>query len=348
VGSPRIQQIDVVRALSVIAICFFHAVAFGFGMFKPPLDIAVIWQQIAYGTTGARLPVLFALSGYLTSARVRRGWRGAAGRQSAARVLTFFYIYAVWLSLSALLGAVVGGDRAGWTILSVQHFAQLLVEPVSHLWFIWALAAWSLLAPALARFDPRTVAVALLGLSVWTANIDTIYPTIAYYGLFHMLGVWAYPILSKHPTRIRPWALALAVAGVVGLHQVFLAVSPAWWTGGIRVARDLAGICAVIGVAGLLCRLLWAPAGLAWVGRRTLPIFILHYLIMSLTPRFPLVVDALSGVLLPVAPLIVTVVVILISIGIYEACLAMRAGWLFDLPRPLRAAVTREREPRGP
>ena len=336
--SRRSQQIDVVRALSVIAIALFHSAGFG-SLLAQPVNVALFWQDVAQTMTGARLPVVFALSGYLTSARVSRGWRGDAGRRSATRVLMFLYIYALWLALAGLLGILVGGDRPGWTILSIQHFARLLVEPVSFLWFIWALAAWSFLAPTLARLDQRVVAVALVGLSVWAANHDTIYPTIAYYGLFHMLGVWARPILERHPARVGPSATAAALVALVVLQQVFLGLSPSLWSGGLRVVRDVVGICCVIGVARLLCRMRWVPVGLAWVGRRTLSIFVLHYLLLALILRVPAVVDALNGTLAPIAPLVLTVTVVLASIALYEACLVIRAGWLFDLPGPVRAAL---------
>jgi hypothetical protein len=345
VPSRRSQQIDVVRALSVIAICLFHSAGFG-SLLTQPVDVALFWQAIAQTMTGARLPVIFALSGYLISARVSRGWRGDAGRRSATRVLMFLYIYTLWLALAGLLGMLVGGHRPGWTILSTSHFAQLLVEPVSYLWFIWALAAWSFLAPTLAWLDQRVVAVALVCLSVWAANQDSIYPSIAYYGLFHMLGVWAHPILTRHPFRVGPSATAVALVVLVVLQQVFLRLSPSLWSGGLRVVRDIVGICCVIGIARLVCRLPWVPAGLAWVGRRTLSIFVLHYLLLALILRVPAVVGALNGALTPIAPLVLTAAVVLASIGIYQACLAIRAGWLFDLPRPVRVAFGVERNRR--
>lgn len=184
---------------------------------------------------------------------------------------------------------------------------QLLLEPWRHMWYLCALLIWELTVPLLrllARKAGPVGAVLALAASVafglWGGNVDWPYGlgrAVSFYP-FYAFGVLFAPQIDRwQQAAARIWqlrlgqglALAAALAAVYGrwMLSVLNAPEPVFENGRIfqassytadgyampdRAAFYLVGLLTTLALAGVLggCR------PLAGLGRRTLPIYILH------------------------------------------------------------------------
>src|SRR5690606_18375889 len=89
--------------------------------------------------TPFRMPEFFLVSGLFLSAVIARPWPHFADR----RVVHYLYFYALWaVILIGFKHLLIDRDPAGAAAL----LASAIYEPYSILWFIYALAVFSLLA----------------------------------------------------------------------------------------------------------------------------------------------------------------------------------------------------------
>ena len=93
-----------------------------------------------------RIPDFFLLSGLFVGRVIDRDWRLFADR----RVVHFAYFYGLWVVIQSLAKypAIVGD---GGPAAFAAHLLHALVEPYATLWFIYLLAAFSVVTKLLRR-----------------------------------------------------------------------------------------------------------------------------------------------------------------------------------------------------
>jgi uncharacterized membrane protein YcfT len=299
-------------------------------------EAETFWEKASGQLTPIRMPTLFVLSGFLLSSRVRTGFTDRRALTSAA---TSYYLYVVWLALFGLIAAV--GVFTGVT--GPAGFVSQLLLPRTILWFVLGLAAWTIVLAALRRLHPAVILVALGALSIasfWLPGQDGVdhYARILQYGFFLGLGVYGKPVLGQLVSG-KLWHLSgAAVVGYLVTRMLMSAASDdAIVTSTLTIVRDTAAVVVAIVAIAAICRLRWARVPLVWVGRRTLPIYVMHApMIGALTGLAGW--DAVVGIpgVAWAAPLISTVVISAIAVGVHAVLTRTPLRVLFELPSGLK------------
>lgn len=236
--------------------------------------------------TAIRMPLFFAISGMFAASALSRPW----GEVWKSKVWFFYYLYVLWLFIQTALLQLTPYFRTKIAGSYGDIVLQLTTEP-STLWYLYALAVYFPLAKLCSRIPKITLVLALLvslaassGLAQGQGNM----PSVLRYFVWFAVGVYLLKPRSI-PHLARWWTCVAALAGYaivvtymrsLGGNAVLLAVASVF------------GILVGLGGAVLLERHARPVASvLAYVGRRTLPIYVLHLPLVAafdtLMPELP-------------------------------------------------------------
>ena len=285
----RRGELDVLRALVVVGLVFFHsAVIFGAGELpvKAAAEHPVATVFLAFGATWG-MPLLFTISGMGVWYSLRSRSPGEFARERLRRLglpllvglLTLIPLQ-VWLGLrhSGDPGAAAGFYRRFWEVRPSLDFPFVLEAApggpfeTGHLWFLVCLLGFSLvLLPGLRLLD-RADGIRVAGLLVVPlVAVEVVAGSEVGHGGWHHLSYAVFLVLgflAAGDQRVgeavrRRWFLALALAGLgfVAGGAVYAAASAHGdpFTGmeplsvAFRVLKTLDGllwVAAILGLAG--------------------------------------------------------------------------------------------------
>ncbi|WP_341719120.1 acyltransferase [Micromonospora sp. FIMYZ51] len=334
----RQEWADVAKGGCIVLVLLWHVITKDYLQLDWRLDVPVAG---AWGTLGElllpmRMPLFFTLSGLFAASAVQRPWR-AVGRP---RIVRFLYLYAVWLLIHTALLALAPGFPTDRATSPGELLLQLTITP-SNLWYLYALALYFVLAKALRRVHPALLLVAAGALNaVVSAGLLDAPGNRA--GLYQNLVFF---LAGLHLRRyVRRWAGAVTGRRLVGTataYAVLLAIVTATDAGRLPgVALLLSAVAVAFGIAVAVRLVHWPSIAqpLAALGRQTLPIYVIHMPVLALLHR--LIAEPIANLgdsaRLALAfgfPFSLTVLVLALSLAVHRALLAVRAGWLFDLPK---------------
>jgi uncharacterized membrane protein YcfT len=259
------------------------------------------------------------------------------GRSNVAK---FLYLYAMWLLIHTFVLSFVVPDFDTTRAHGPLDLLEELTITPTNLWYLYALALYFAVAKATRRAPKALILGVALALSVATAAGAFAVPGNRG-GLLQNLVFFLAGLHFRAPIeRLAAAATWRRVAATGGAYTVVLLFMPATGTQAVPGVWTAASIVAVVfGVTAMARVARWAPAGtvMAALGRRTLPIYVLHMPLLALAHRLLLGPLSNSGPAQPmlalVEPLMMTAALVLACLGLHRAFQAMRAGWLFDLPR---------------
>ncbi|MBO1753130.1 acyltransferase family protein [Actinotalea sp. BY-33] len=348
---------DVAKGLCIVLVVLWHVVT------KHYRDVGweaglvpAAWSFSTAQLAPMRMPLFFAVSGLFAASAVSAPWRDLLRR----RVWRFAGLYALWLLIhTALFSLTPGVDTARARSLTelVEH---LLLSP-TNLWYLYALALYFLLAKVTARV-PTVWLLPLAFLVSAAASADLLPDGGNRWQVTQNLVFFLGALRLRVPVRrfadratVPRTALALvlyagasAAMGLLGARQVY-GVWPA-----VSVTAVLFGVLLAVVVARRMPR---GARGLAWLGTRTLPVYVLHLPLLALLDRGA---GALGGgiptngplgtVLAVVEPLLLTALLVWLCLLVHGRLLAVGLGGLFGPtehgPRGRRAGSVSS--PRGP
>lgn len=333
--SSRVNWIDACRAGAVLLVVFFHVcIWLHHPRWGGASEAAQVWQRLAAQIGAFRMPILVTVSGLLAARRIRAGLRAAA-----PSLVSNLYLYAVWVTIYALLA---GMTPRPWRhdISSWRDYVAEGVRPTTTLWYVFALVVYIGLLLLLRQVPTVVVLTGLAALSMLVPylGLPGMWPKISALAFFFALGVRGGGLLmglaSWWDTN-RRWALA-SVSFLGGLFVLSLFLerlrSDQPWVG-IALA-DARGVLAVLGCVGAAVLVTGTRIGARaaqGLGRRTLAIYVLHVVVIeamiSLAVLVP--VEVLPAIWAWSAPLLITV-------GVVVLCLL---GERLLLATPLRAVL---------
>lgn len=311
----RLTALDATRGLAVVAMVFGHVLLWGHANGHHGAFDAVSRLFNSF-----RMPVLMLVSGYLAHALLSRPMA-----RTLNRCVHFAWIYMIWL-VPLLLVSPFGND------LSLPNYVDNLSRPMTSLWFLWVLGLFTLSVPFTALV-PRWIVLAaaaslgvvsfvgLLPLNTYSFHNAAIYALMFYAGLSWRPEIeqalradMSWPLLAK--------LAAAAVVATVAAQMLRLASGHDGLGGAQRLAICLAALYAIRVMVDRLPGL----ARLAWLGRNTLPVYVLHL------PLMMIVRDPVARMAGPLTPIACTVVLIAGSLLLHRAARQAKLAWLFERP----------------
>lgn len=345
----RIDWLDVARGISILLVVAHHSHQHLRG-----LDLSSVgFGKLDWVLGLARIPLFFAISGFLAQGLMRRAWPEILRR----RVALLVWVLVLWSVLGwVFYGHVQENLRQPERGDSLWQLLAIPVHPPGEIWFIWALAVYTLVARAAVTLEMRLpVFAAALALSVATYGdlVGGEFHLTA--GLRHapfFLGAVFWGRAAIDGLTARPWrCLGLSVLAAFGLLLVLQQLGGGRirydYVGGngiafgsVRFLVSLAGLAAAGAAAVLVARLAPLRPALGYLGRNTLPIYLAHVIVI--TALAPAVIWLAAE--LPLArhwPVpAVTAAAVALSLGLQALAGRLGAGWLYAPPeRPLRRAL---------
>jgi len=356
-GAPRrpgarLEWVDAARGYSVAAVVVAHVVLWHVSDPGVPVaDLGASFWDRVYGLMGSvRMPVLLAVSGLVMARRVRAGFREGG---LLLRSVRNYYLYVVWLVVYALFYAVVVEPSLPHRVDGVADVVRQLVVPETTLWYVFALAVYIAVLGALHRVPPWVVLTALSVLSVVmhvTTTSDQVWSKVPELAVYFALGVYGAGLLRRLADRSSFLVVALTAVLAAGVTLC------GRFTAGNDIAEAVLFLVRgaaflVLAVALVAVAVRWSPVrrlGVA-LGRRTLPIYVLHplWIALVLLAAAGFAHGALREVLAhPVGallyPLVVASTVIALCLGTHAV--VRRAHLvvpLFEMPRRWVARLDR-------
>ncbi|MGV3564368.1 MAG: acyltransferase family protein [Nocardioides sp.] len=290
----RLLWVDVAKGLCILLVVLHHAVVKDLAVQAPPAlaPVADGWAAVTMALKPVRMPLFFVLSGLVAAGAVTRPWP-----QARRRVLSPYYLYVVWLVLQ---GAFFSVERL-LPMNRTQDLAELagdLVWASTGLWFLYALAVYFALARLLSRFPRERVLLVATAVSALSGLVPTEAwnrTSVLFHFTFFALGALAPDLVRRVADRVGDGVSFGVRDGAGGLLPrlalLYLALVVLLPLVHLPRTVDLL-VASAVGVPlgiGLCVRLARGPAAerLAWIGRRTLPVYVLHAPLLALALHLP-------------------------------------------------------------
>lgn len=326
---------DVAKAVAIVLVVLHHTVGkhLGFVTPTPYLGIEAVWVELTNALEPVRMPLFFIVSGLFAGHALARPWRDVV----RTRVVNVYYLYALWLVIHMAVFLVLDelpmNRTRDWTELATN----LLVASTG-LWYLYALVVYFIAARLLARVDARIVVglAAVLALVTPSLGIEATNRASLLQHFFFFVFAARYPAVLHGMSRLQPRSVLL----VAGAGAAVLTV-PALLGLGTGPSRFMISLFAVpLAVRGCAALAQWRPAARlgSFLGRRTLPIYVLHVPVLAILHS--LFADSLrfegtslvSVVTLAVYPLAATCVIVLTCLVVERVLDRAGFGWLFSAP----------------
>jgi uncharacterized membrane protein YcfT len=339
----RMEWVDLAKGATMLLIVLLHTVLKHVDLLEWQIGLPLerAWGELNAFFAPVRMPLFLMLSGLLASSALARGGRQAFLR----RVANPYLLYVLWFAINTVFLVIFDFTaQENLTEVSAAALLRNLVFPQTTLWYMLALTVFFLAAMLLRPLGPAVPIAASLVVSAavyagwivlpdWTGLTESI---LRHFPLF-LIGALV-PALPRRVAAVRGvWPLvgaalfyvAMLLASRAGLKELF----------GYGPFTAIVGAMIGVLVAVRLTGLRRLSAILVWIGRRTLPIFVLHIPFLAVlhwlaTGPAAALWDPLltSTAVAAVYPLLVTVTGTAACLGVHALAERGRAGWLFALP----------------
>ncbi|MGO2660319.1 acyltransferase family protein [Mycetocola reblochoni] len=274
----REQWIDTARAVAIVLVVLFHAV-----IFLDVVQAAGAWPRVNNLLDSFRMPLFFTLSGILAVSSMGRPLRVVWARRAAP----LLYLYPLWCLIQHAVGWTLGPPVGSEP--SVGGLLRLLVLPDENLWFILALPLYVLAHRAVVSAPTwlvlTTSATVSLVVPLLLPEAAEAWVKPSRYLVFFTLGLVFSGRIRRAAGRVRTGGAVIAIGAFVAGSLAVRSLAGALGDGAaatvlVPTARTLLGVVAV--AAGIAAAVLLSRHGgriatrVAALGRRTLPVYLLH------------------------------------------------------------------------
>ena len=332
--SRRLVWADAAKGACIALVVLHHLVTKHYVLVAGDGTLESIWLTVTDLVRPVRMPLFFLISGTFAASAVRRPWREVVRRRTASP----YYLYAVWL----LIHAVVFSYATALPMNRSQTLGELgqdLLLASTQLWYLYALAAYFVLAKLLLRLDPRlvlgvaaTVSAAASMLPIEAANRES----VLQHFVFFLAGALAPALLQRiADLPCRP-TIAWLAAGTIAAWSVAGALGLPQSTSTLLVS--LVGVPLAVRLVAAASQRAWFAGPASALGRQTLPVYVMHVPLLSLLHHVAVPLPAEPGALRTAVvlayPVAATALVTAGCLLVHRLLLRCGFGWLFRMPAP--------------
>ncbi|WP_203831818.1 acyltransferase family protein [Catellatospora citrea] len=335
---PRALWADTAKGACIVLVVLWHVVMKDYLQVDWHIGIPLpgAWGTLGEQLLPLRMPLFFTISGVFATTALARTWRQTA----RSRIAKFLYLYAAWLLIHTVLLSAVPDFTTARADSALALLEQLTITP-SNLWYLYALAAYFVIAKALHRVPRAVVLTAAAALSAITATGVLATPGDRgglYQNLvFFLAGVYFRPVIERWAETVTNRRLVLSFLAYATALAAMAAAGAQKWPG-VWLAVGLVAVAFGVTAAARLSRSPAIGGPLAALGRRTLPIYVIHMPVLALLHLVlhdPISNLGYTGQIIAALcyPAVLSAVVIAICLLIHWVLLGLGASWLFELPR---------------
>lgn len=334
-NANRLNWVDTAKGLSIILVVMMYSV---FNVGQDADGVGLLHYVIGFATP-FRMPEFFLISGLFLGQVIARPWRAYADR----RVVHYFYFYALWAVIHLTVKIALA---SGQPLEALQDIAWATIEPYGVLWFIYLLAAFSLVTKLAFELKAPRWAVWGFGALFQMSNISSgsyLIDQFCHYFVYFYSGYIFAPMIFRLVERALEHRLAAVIAlAVYAAINIVLVFSPGYavlpteiqlgYAGlpGVRLALALAGSVALCVTAALLTGfslMKW----LRWLGEHSIVVYLVFVLPMSFGRVLLGKLDLIHDVTL--SSFIVMIFAVAVSVALYLAVQKTGFGkFLFERP----------------
>lgn len=333
--SERLNWVDSAKGISIILVVMMYSV---FNVGQDAEGVGFFHYAIGFATP-FRMPEFFLISGLFLDQVLARNWKSYADR----RVVHYLYFYALWAVIHIVLKI---GIMSADPVTAASDLLWAIVEPYGVLWFIYLLAAFSLVAKL--AYDlraPRWGVLALgavlqiLPVATGSYLVDQFAEYFVYFYAGYMFAPWIFRIVDL---ALKNAVLALVGLAIYAVANAILVFSPGYAVlpehiqmglaalPGVHLILALIGSLALCVVAALLARLPFM-GWLSWLGERSIVVYLVFVLPMSFARIGLSKLGLIDDVTL--SSLLVMVIAIAASVALYLMVQwTGRGKFLFERP----------------
>lgn len=330
---------DALKGVLILFVVIWHVIMKSYLQVDWQLGLPVpgAWGLFGDLIWSFMMPLFLLVSGYLAANAFTRAWSVVA----RTRIARFVYLYLLW-SLIHMAAMWAFPDFPTLVPRSAAEFVEYVTISPPNTWYLYALAAYFLIAKALHRIPPWVLigAAAALSVVVSAGYVDSVgnRGSLLYNFTFFLLGLHLAPQIRRFVTRVTLPALALLVAGYLAAFGA-MKLTGTETLPGVWLFVSLAGVTMGLAAAPTVSRIPAIGAGLTWLGERTLPIYVIHMPLVAIADYA--LHERLSGASIAVQltaavalPVVLTALVVAVCLLLDHLLSRDGASWLFNLPRP--------------
>jgi uncharacterized membrane protein YcfT len=333
----RMDWVDIIKATSVVLVVLLH-VTQSLAFAVDGTGIEGFWNAVMTFLEPLRMPVFFVVSGILASSAVGRPWS-----HTKARTIGILYLFLLWHTLLTFFSIIVDLIAKGYTegmVVEALHdyFFQIFLTPGGY-WYFYALVLYFVLARLLRNVNPWLVlgAAASLNLArpLVTETIQTVLgplgvsnmmPSVVLNAVYFLAGVYLVQLFKDYALR-NDSQLLVGTATVAILGSLARLISPQVAAASF-LPIAIAWVLTAILVAVRLQHNEKVRAFGTYVGPRTLPIFVIQFVILDVVytvlGRYGAPLLNGSALLQLIYPVVLTLVITVVSLWAYDKASAHR------------------------
>ena len=215
--TERLNWVDSAKGISIILVVMMYSV---FNVGQDSEGVGLFHYVIGFATP-FRMPEFFLISGLFLDQVLARNWRAYADR----RVVHYLYFYALWAVIHIVLKI---GVMSADPVTAANYLLWAIVEPYGVLWFIYLLAAFSLVTKFFHELKaPRWVVLAIAAAFQMSPVVTGSYLIDQFADYFvsfyagYMFAPWIFHTVDVALKHIGVTFAALALYAVINIALVF-------------------------------------------------------------------------------------------------------------------------------
>lgn len=300
--------------------------------------VSEVFGQFDRAFRPIRMPLFFAVSGYLATSSVNKGWRHVMTN----KVMLLLYLYQLWNIIQWFLFRYTDINNKALDIgTDPYQLISVWFTPTTGLWFIWALALYFIIARTFWEQQKRivmgvTVVISVIFMSRLIKGPNFAQMFFVWYLPFFLGGMWYGSLAVERITTDTIRTMIVCVVAFVAATAVVNLVSSGLSVGVGRLVQSSCGLVAGCAASVVASRFRVTRVVLSYLGRNTLPIFLTHEMIVELLALFVYRYNLAGGMFRYVGSPVIATLALVGSLVLYRLALFVGLRWLYELPRWLQ------------